>query len=319
MRLPLDCIRLDGGTQQRTSINEAAVSDYAEIYMAGGTLPDPVVFFDGAEYFLAAGFHRYHAARRAALHDLVFDMRQGTRREAVLFATGDNATHGLRRSADDKRKAVRTMLEDEEWGQWSDREIARHCSVTHPFVAKLREELKPAHLETLPDSPAAAPAAQETRTVKRGEQVYQQKVEKAAPAAKPEKPAPAAKPNKPAAKDAGPDPEAEARMAELLELAQEAQQQAEELTAQVKAMEADDQKAETLKYVRMYEHAKREQSAAMDRAAASQEREAWTKRQLMRCGKAVGELDPTQIAAKVEAMARERQAPAGGKTGKVAA
>lgn len=34
--------------------------------------------------------------------------------------------------------AVLTLLEDAEWATWSDREIARRCAVSHPFVAALR-------------------------------------------------------------------------------------------------------------------------------------------------------------------------------------
>ena len=33
------------------------------------------------------------------------------------------------------------MLQDKEWGQWSDREIARRCKVSNTFVSKLRTEL----------------------------------------------------------------------------------------------------------------------------------------------------------------------------------
>jgi hypothetical protein len=53
----------------------------------------------------------------------------------------------LRRTNADKRKAVKTLLEDEEWSKWSDREIARQCEVSHPFVSKMKEK----YLETFPD------------------------------------------------------------------------------------------------------------------------------------------------------------------------
>jgi hypothetical protein len=43
----------------------------------------------------------------------------------------------------------------------------------------------------------------------------------------------------------------------------------------------------------------------MDKAHKSQDREKWAKRQLMRCGKAVGEEDPDKIAAAVEAFIRQ--------------
>jgi hypothetical protein len=34
-----------------------------------------------------------------------------------------------------------TLLEDEEWSQWSDREIARQCAVSKSFVSKVRPSL----------------------------------------------------------------------------------------------------------------------------------------------------------------------------------
>jgi hypothetical protein len=40
------------------------------------------------------------------------------------------AAHGLKRSNKCKRNAVMTLLNDPEWSQWSDGEIARRCAVT---------------------------------------------------------------------------------------------------------------------------------------------------------------------------------------------
>lgn len=78
----------------------------------------------------------------------------------------------------------------------------------------------------------------------------------------------------------------------------------EALQADLKAAEADDLKAEAIKWRRMYDNACRQQSEAMDRAKEATDREAWTMRQLRRCGKAVGQEDPTKIAAAVEAIMR---------------
>ena len=89
------------------------------------------------------------------------------------------------------------------------------------------------------------------------------------------------------------------------ELIAEIQQENEQLHAQLKAMEADDTKAELRKALLQRDHAIRQQSEAMDKAHKSQDREKWAKRQLMRCGKAVGEEDPDKIAAAVEAFIRQ--------------
>jgi hypothetical protein len=57
-----------------------------------------------------------------------------------LFSVGANAKHGLKRSPEDKRRAVQKLLADEEWVARSDRWIAEVCKVSHTFVADLRRE-----------------------------------------------------------------------------------------------------------------------------------------------------------------------------------
>lgn len=95
---------------------------------------------------------------------------------------------------------------------------------------------------------------------------------------------------------------------DLATMLEEQQQEIDELRGLLAAADADDQKAEALKWRRMYDNAARQQSEAMDRAAEAVEREAWTMRQLRRCGKAVGETDPSKIAATVEGLMRARVA-----------
>lgn len=148
--IPLSRIRLDGGTQPRVAIAEDVVKEYAEALLSGVTFPPPDVFYDGADYWLGDGFHRYHAAVAAGAEVLTCAMRFGTRRDAVLFSVGANRTHGMRRSNDDKRKAVLTLLNDEEWGQWSNAEIARKCGVDTSTVDKWRSR-------SLPDSGSEKP------------------------------------------------------------------------------------------------------------------------------------------------------------------
>ena len=92
--------------------------------------------------------------------------------------------------------------------------------------------------------------------------------------------------------------------ADPMELLKELQSECEALHAQINTLTADDTKAELHKMILQRDHAVRQQSEAMDRAALSQKREKRSKHLLMRCGKAVGEEDPEKIPAIVEAMAR---------------
>jgi len=140
-RLPVDQIRMDGGTQSRAMNSPGVIEEYVDAMRDSAVFPPVVVFFDGTNYWLADGFHRVLAALAADVDVLDADIRQGTQRDAVLYACGANSAHRLQRTNADKNRAVRTLLQDGEWSQWSDREIARQCGVTHPFVSKLRQEL----------------------------------------------------------------------------------------------------------------------------------------------------------------------------------
>jgi hypothetical protein len=138
----LDSLRIDGGTQPRAAINEETVAEFASKMREDVSFEPIAVFFDGVDSWLADGFHRYHAARAAGRSDLRAVVHEGTRREAVLYSVGANVGHdtnGRPRTNADKRKSVMTLLEDAEWAQWSDHEIARRCGVVHSFVNGLRQ------------------------------------------------------------------------------------------------------------------------------------------------------------------------------------
>lgn len=135
-------IRRDGGTQTRTALDFSTVTDYAEAMKDGARFPPITVYYDGSVYWLADGFHRVAAARQIGTVELDAEIIQGTRRDAILHSVGANTMHGLRRTNADKRRAVETLLRDDEWSKWSDREIARRCGVDHTFVGRIRSSLE---------------------------------------------------------------------------------------------------------------------------------------------------------------------------------
>ena len=85
------------------------------------------------------------------------------------------------------------------------------------------------------------------------------------------------------------------------------QREIEALTGELKAAEADDLKAEAIKWRRMYDNSARQQSEAMEKAHRETKRHEATYRKLMRCGKAVGEDDPDKVAPAVEAFVRHHR------------
>lgn len=176
--IPIDEVRIDGGTQPRQSLDEETIQQYAQQMIEGEAFPPVTVYQDGADLWLADGFHRYHAVRKSNRTEIAADVRPGTRRDAILFSVGANAAHGLRRTNTDKRKAVTTLLSDEEWQRFSDREIGRRCAVDHVFVGKLRRELSGDRHQIASPSAQIQGSSQrppgQVRTVARGDSVYQQ-------------------------------------------------------------------------------------------------------------------------------------------------
>lgn len=140
-RLKLAKLRFDGDTQMRAALNGDTVAEYRDAMKSGVEFPPIVAFFDGSDYWIGDGYHRWHAAGDAGLDDFPCDVRQGSRRDAILWACGANGSHGLRRTNEDKHRAVKTLLMDSEWVTWSDHVIAEKCGVSQPFVGKLREQL----------------------------------------------------------------------------------------------------------------------------------------------------------------------------------
>lgn len=127
--------------QQRENINDSCVEDYVEELSNGTVFPPLVVYDDGEGLLLADGFHRYEAHRKSGAETVTVTIYKGSERDAILHAVGANSDHGLRRTNADKRKAVETLLKDEEWREWSDGSIAERCRVSRPFVGKIRDEL----------------------------------------------------------------------------------------------------------------------------------------------------------------------------------
>lgn len=134
-------IKTNGGTQPRGKVDDDVVREYATALREGAVFPPVTVFYDGNDYWLADGFHRHAAHLEIDRFVIDADVRQGTRRDAVLFSVGANAAHGLRRSNADKRRAVETLLRDAEWGKWVDAEIARRAAVSPMTVGRIRQDL----------------------------------------------------------------------------------------------------------------------------------------------------------------------------------
>jgi len=231
-KLKIAQIRIDGGTQPRESIDQQSVTEYADAMAGGCSFPALTVFRDGADLWLADGFHRMHAMLKLGFEDADCDVRTGTQRDAILHSLGANDAHGLRRSAADKRKAVNTMLADPEWSQWSRNKIAQWCHVSEGLVSNIRAEREPVtgHMtsESKFESKHGTPARMDTSAI-----VEANKARKPAPPTQPvPQPAPGLAPELPQVQDTAAD------TADLREQLHEAQDVAAELAAEVETLRA---------------------------------------------------------------------------------
>lgn len=135
-------IRIDGGTQPRKEINYNVVKDYAEAMREGKVFPPVTVFFDGAEYWLADGFHRYHATKSNATTTIEADVHQGSVEDAREYSYGANKDRGLSMSSDDYKEIIRKMLLDLRYKDWTQSRIAKHVGVTEMFVSRVKASME---------------------------------------------------------------------------------------------------------------------------------------------------------------------------------
>ena len=139
--IPIAKIRMDGGTQPRAALNSHAIEEYATAMTSGTMFPPIAVFYDGENYWLADGFHRVSAASTAGLEVIECDVHQGTLEDAQWYSFSANKANGLRRTNNDKQRAVKAALQHPRSAALSNSEIARHCGVTTPMVGKWRDHL----------------------------------------------------------------------------------------------------------------------------------------------------------------------------------
>lgn len=138
--IPVDAIRLDGNTQSRVRVDPEVVADYAEKIRSGTKFPAVDVYHDGSDYWLADGFHRTLAAISANKKSTKVNVHSGTVKDAILHSAGSNPSHGLRRTAGDKRHAVKMLLDAGHWADKSVNWLSRACHVSFALAKSVHDE-----------------------------------------------------------------------------------------------------------------------------------------------------------------------------------
>jgi hypothetical protein len=133
-------LRSDPRCQARLGFTKEAVESYAAAYKDGATLPALEAFEVDGALLIVDGFHRLEAAKRAEVATLpVVVVGKGTMDDAIWEALGKNHNHGVRRSREDKRKAVQVALSNPAAAKMSNRKLAQYLDVSHTFVANERK------------------------------------------------------------------------------------------------------------------------------------------------------------------------------------
>ena len=138
--MSLKAIRVDHALQSRVDTNIEHVREYAEALGLGAIFPPVDVFYDGKDYWLVDGFHRHAAFTKAGRVSISARVFNGDKRAMILHSVGANLKMGIRPTIDDKAKALRMILQDEQLFQLSDTELGRRCGLSRKAAQKYRAE-----------------------------------------------------------------------------------------------------------------------------------------------------------------------------------
>jgi hypothetical protein len=142
IQLALEYLTEDPRLQGR-NLKPNVVKDYAAAMGRGVRLPPVRVVYDGKDtYYLVDGYHRVAAARDLAGIDRIdVEIIAGSFTDALWHSWAANRDHGLRRTKEEIRRAIRAALEHPDWSKQSDRKIAQHIGCDHKTVSAVRRIL----------------------------------------------------------------------------------------------------------------------------------------------------------------------------------
>jgi hypothetical protein len=93
-------------------------------------------------YYVADGFHRLEAARRAGRETIRCRVHQGSKRDAMVFACFANVRRGLRYQPGDVRRILERLLADPEFAQRGDKQLADELGFSKTYVWSIRQRVQ---------------------------------------------------------------------------------------------------------------------------------------------------------------------------------
>ena|ERR1019366_3138359 len=148
-RLALDYLTLDPQLQAR-ELKTSVVNKYLDAMRRNEEFPPITVVRDEKDcYYLVDGHHRVAARKQLpGIHDIAINLIPGTFTDALWLSWGVNRDHGLPRTQEAKRKAIRAALSHPEWSKQSDRAIAEHIGCDHKTIGSFRRRIQSGEFPT---------------------------------------------------------------------------------------------------------------------------------------------------------------------------
>lgn len=139
--VPMNLIVLDESAQPRVTMDFGMVEEFAADMLRGDAFPPLDVFFDGADYWLADGFHRYHAATAIGMTEIVCCVHEGDLDDAVWFSLQANRSNGVRRTEQDVRNAVARAIIHRKGKDETDSYVGSYIGCSYKTVTRERQRL----------------------------------------------------------------------------------------------------------------------------------------------------------------------------------
>ena len=160
---PLNKLTILKGLQCRRGIDEGAVLEYADFLKEDNSTEMQaieVMRLPDGRIVIIDGIHRHKAYGIAEREQIPTMVREGSMDDAKWAAAAANKAHGIRRTMDDKRRAVVAALRHPNYssGSVSMRDIGKHVGVSHTMVQDTAKKLdlkKKQGDDEPPDDPAA--------------------------------------------------------------------------------------------------------------------------------------------------------------------
>jgi hypothetical protein len=139
--LALSDIVVDEDLQPRVTTDHNVSHEYGLAMARGDVFPPVDVFFDGADYWLADGFHRYYAAEALGLAEIDCTVHIGTREDALWFSCAANAKNGFHRNENDLQLVAERALRHPKAAGESDGVVSAHIGCSPSVVCRVRQRL----------------------------------------------------------------------------------------------------------------------------------------------------------------------------------